>query len=181
MAVGHFQGNIMLLFLLFCITSQNVVAHCFYDRWYKWDSALSLKCKESVLSEPISNGGCAMRTASDEIYNFGFVLREEKCLSCRAGRVLGDANVVEISITGLYVEGKEMQLVHNMLCRLKLRFCEVMRDLNDLILYTSYIYNGHGNLYGLVAILAWWRHLVETFSALLTLCAGNSPVTGEFP
>ena len=47
-----------------------------------------------------------MRTAADEIYNFGFVLREEKCLSCRAGRVLGDANVVEISITGLYVEGK---------------------------------------------------------------------------
>ena len=28
---------------------------------------------------------------------------------------------------------------------------------------------------------AWWRHQVETFSALLALCAGNSPVTGEFP
>ena len=27
----------------------------------------------------------------------------------------------------------------------------------------------------------WWRHQMETFSALLTLCAGNSPVTGEFP
>ena len=27
----------------------------------------------------------------------------------------------------------------------------------------------------------WWRHLMETFSALLALCAGNSPVTGEFP
>ena len=26
----------------------------------------------------------------------------------------------------------------------------------------------------------WWRHPVETFSALLALCAGNSPVTGEF-
>ena len=26
-----------------------------------------------------------------------------------------------------------------------------------------------------------WRHQVETFSALLALCAGNSPVTGEFP
>ena len=26
-----------------------------------------------------------------------------------------------------------------------------------------------------------WRHQVETFSALLSLCAGNSPVTGEFP
>ena len=28
---------------------------------------------------------------------------------------------------------------------------------------------------------AWWRHQMETFSALLDICAGNSPVTGEFP
>ena len=27
----------------------------------------------------------------------------------------------------------------------------------------------------------WWRHQMETFSALLAFCAGNSPVTGEFP
>ena len=27
----------------------------------------------------------------------------------------------------------------------------------------------------------WWRHPIETFSALLAICAGNSPVTGEFP
>ena len=27
----------------------------------------------------------------------------------------------------------------------------------------------------------WWRHQMETFSVLLTLCAWNSPVTGEFP
>ena len=29
--------------------------------------------------------------------------------------------------------------------------------------------------------LPWWRHQVQTFSTLLALCAGNSPVTGEFP
>ena len=28
---------------------------------------------------------------------------------------------------------------------------------------------------------SWWRHWVETFSALLTLCVGNSPVIDEFP
>ena len=28
---------------------------------------------------------------------------------------------------------------------------------------------------------AWWRHQMETFSALLAICAGNSPVTGEYP
>ena len=27
----------------------------------------------------------------------------------------------------------------------------------------------------------WWCHQMETFSALLALCAGNLPVTGEFP
>ena len=29
--------------------------------------------------------------------------------------------------------------------------------------------------------IAWWRHQMEIFPALLALCAGNSPVTGEFP
>ena len=29
--------------------------------------------------------------------------------------------------------------------------------------------------------LSWWCHQMETFSASLALCAGNSPVTGEFP
>ena len=28
---------------------------------------------------------------------------------------------------------------------------------------------------------AWWRHQMETFSVLLTICAGNSPVPDEFP
>ena len=28
---------------------------------------------------------------------------------------------------------------------------------------------------------SWWRHQMETFSALLAICAGNSPVYGEFP
>ena len=29
--------------------------------------------------------------------------------------------------------------------------------------------------------LPWWRHQMETFSAILVICAGNSTVTGEFP
>ena len=29
--------------------------------------------------------------------------------------------------------------------------------------------------------VSWWRHQVGTFSALLAICAGNSPVPGEFP
>ena len=29
--------------------------------------------------------------------------------------------------------------------------------------------------------LTWWHHHMKTFSALLTLCEGNPPVTGGFP
>ena len=31
------------------------------------------------------------------------------------------------------------------------------------------------------AMNSWWRHQMKTFSALLAICAGNSPVPGEFP
>ena len=30
-------------------------------------------------------------------------------------------------------------------------------------------------------LLIWWRHQMEAFAALLAICAGNSPVPGEFP
>ena len=42
---------------------------------------------------------------------------------------------------------------------------------------------GRVTVYGLPArpTFAWWRHQMETFSALLAICAGNSPVTGEYP
>ena len=32
-----------------------------------------------------------------------------------------------------------------------------------------------------ILVVPWWRHQMETFSALLAICAGNSPVPGEFP
>ena len=32
----------------------------------------------------------------------------------------------------------------------------------------------------LSSLWSWWRHQMETFSALLTICAENSPVPGEF-
>ena len=37
---------------------------------------------------------------------------------------------------------------------------------------TRHIFNG---------TYSWWHHKMETLSALLAICAGNSPVTGEFP
>ena len=38
----------------------------------------------------------------------------------------------------------------------------------------------HHSIYG-PSWESWWRHQMEIFSALLAICAGNSPVTGEFP
>ena len=47
------------------------------------------------------------------------------------------------------------------------------------------IYNNWGLLmkthYNCGPSYTWWRHQMETFSAILALCAENSPVTGEFP
>ena len=34
---------------------------------------------------------------------------------------------------------------------------------------------------GMIRPVSWWRHQMETFSALLAICAGNSPVTDELP
>ena len=41
------------------------------------------------------------------------------------------------------------------------------------------IFNERGNQQN--EHLIWWRHQMETFSALLVIWAGNSPVPGEFP
>ena len=38
-----------------------------------------------------------------------------------------------------------------------------------------------GALFTWNLLSAWWRHQMETFSALLAICAGNWPVTFEFP
>ena len=40
----------------------------------------------------------------------------------------------------------------------------------------------HGNAVHIInTVWSWWRHQMETFSTLLAICAGNSPVPGEFP
>ena len=35
--------------------------------------------------------------------------------------------------------------------------------------------------FAIVCSMTWWCHQMKTFSVLLDICAGNSPVTGEFP
>ena len=49
-------------------------------------------------------------------------------------------------------------------------------------LYISDMPSILGKIDCLVAVAhIWWHHQMETFSALLAICAGNSPVSGEFP
>ena len=61
---------------------------------------------------------------------------------------------------------------------------------NCLQINIPYYSIGHSNLMHFCRITMvtpqwcqkpWWRHQMETFSALLAICAGNSPVPGEFP
>ena len=40
----------------------------------------------------------------------------------------------------------------------------------------SWVHDRHRSI-----LVTWWRHQMETFSALLVLCAGNSLVADEFP
>ena len=56
----------------------------------------------------------------------------------------------------------------------------VMYTLNDFTTATVNTTTATTSATSATAI-TWWRHQMETFSALLALFAGNSPVTGEFP
>ena len=47
----------------------------------------------------------------------------------------------------------------------------------DLLIFFSVVFL----LPNILLLHPWWRHQMETFSALLALCEENSPVTGEFP
>ena len=44
-----------------------------------------------------------------------------------------------------------------------------------------FLYNPTWSMSYKMLEISWWRHQMETFSALLAICAGNSPASGEFP
>ena len=43
-----------------------------------------------------------------------------------------------------------------------------------------FFFENSSSLVGLESTTSWWRHQMQTFSALLAICAVNSPVPGEF-
>ena len=53
------------------------------------------------------------------------------------------------------------------------KFCDISKKI--------WLAAENSNLAAYTNPLAWWRHQMEIFSALLAHCAGNSPITSEFP
>ena len=58
------------------------------------------------------------------------------------------------------------------------RSCYISWNLFRLILFGQLMTKHEKVHLKLLELMAWWRHQMETFSALLAICAGNSPVTG---
>ena len=78
----------------------------------------------------------------------------------------------QISMEFESISLQEIAFTENVICRL---VCILFRP--QCVKRTCWCFSGvMKNVLG-----AWWRHQMETFSALLALCVGNSPVTGEFP
>ena len=56
--------------------------------------------------------------------------------------------------------------------------------MNELLIYTfceAMLSHYQQSCYLKWKHITWWRHQMETFSVSLAICAGNSPVPGEFP
>ena len=67
-------------------------------------------------------------------------------------------------------------LITNIIYYRVLFFCSGHISKNWVALELLHVHVGwNGNQF------SWWRHQMETFSALLALCEGNSSATGEFP
>ena len=54
-------------------------------------------------------------------------------------------------------------------------YCHLLTDISDLCFVLNIV------VISLLIKIIWWLHQMETFSALLAICAGNSSVSGEFP
>ena len=97
----------MFLPFIFMIL-QDVMTHRLNSHWFERDSTVSLECKETIRWLAMENGSCAILAAKESVYNFGFVVRDDTCVVCRAGGTLEEADVVEIPISGpLYIDSKD--------------------------------------------------------------------------
>ena len=73
--------------------------------------------------------------------------------------------------------------LHEFSCRFVMRSFFIFSEMVTVIMKRSPLFLGSAYAGPVVTLWAdsWWRHQMQTFSALLTICVWNSPVTGEFP
>ena len=70
---------------------------------------------------------------------------------------------------------------HKILCKTALYLCCKLFILARMDAYVGFLRN-ENMMEAIVSLAgAWWCHQMETFPALLAICAGNSPVSGGFP
>ena len=70
---------------------------------------------------------------------------------------------------------------HRILCKTSLYLCCKLFILARMDAYVGFLRN-ENMMEAIVSLAgAWWCHQMETFPALLAICAGNSPVSGGFP
>ena len=68
--------------------------------------------------------------------------------------------------------------------RIALAIYQLIFYLHSWLEWANIISKGNGTKVSIgvtYMTVAWWRHQMVTFSPLPAICAGNSPVTGEFP
>ena len=80
--------------------------------------------------------------------------------------------IYHLGLTCTWIDGLFTRFV---LCRVAVLVSVV------LPLFYTFLFFAGTQISTLLLQHTWWRHHMETFSVLLALCAGNSPITGEFP
>ena len=96
----------MLFFVLF-LTLQNGLAHELKGKIYEEESAIGLYCKYVDTLTRLSNNSCAATATAKTIYNYGFLVQNEKCMVCRAGGTPGEDGAGEgLTSVPLYVDGE---------------------------------------------------------------------------
>ena len=111
-----------------------------------------------------------------------YLLVRSECGNDEMARMLYHRHVVDTSVAGLSWSVRAVTIRIRRLGRnrrhgdIVYRYC--IRRLLDL-LKSRKREMGVNNF--LIRLNTWWHHQMETFSALLAICVGNSTVPGEFP
>ena len=91
----------------------------------------------------------------------------------------------DVLFVGRFVNKIIIRIKKNAYVSCFVAFCFIWVMINFTRIFQGYSYTIARMLLQRPWSWAWhksiWRHQMETFAALLTICAGNSPVTGEFP